>query len=375
MDHHQRLELRSLELQSLERLQFERRTAIKGLSTLALATLPFRQVAYAQEPGPGTGMGLVVYNCRFRRDWLLQQNPAFDLFEPLQFLKHCKGLGATGMQAQFGVMDAEKSKRLREYAEQHSLFIEAIAAPPVDRSDVSRFEAEIKTAVDVGALAVRMVIMPGRRYEQFSSLGEFQEYERRGRRMVELAAPVAERHHLPLAIENHKDQRNDERIALLEQIDSEFVGVCLDTGNSLALLEDPIETVEAFAPWAKSVHLKDQAVQEYPDGFLLADIPLGQGCFDLPKMVQILAQANPKIRFVLELITRDPLKVTCLSDSYWATMPHVSGRDLARTLRFVREGRAETLQQVSTLSSNERLRLEDENIGASLLFARNVLKL
>jgi hypothetical protein len=42
-------------------------------------------------------------------------------------------------------------------------------------------------------------------------------------------------------------------------------------------------SMEALAPFAFSVHLKDQALQSYEDGFLLGDIPLGQGSFDLTR--------------------------------------------------------------------------------------------
>ena len=250
---------------------------------------------------------------------------------------------------------------------------DAIAGPPVDEADLPRFEKEIRTAADVGARAVRTVIMPGRRYERFVSLEEFSAFESRGRRMVELATPVVEKHRVPLAIENHKDQRNDERVALFEQIDSEFVGACVDTGNSFALLEDPVETIKALAPWAKTVHLKDQAVKEYEEGFLLGDIPLGQGGFDLKRMVEILREKQPKIRFCLELITRDALKVPCLTDKYWSTLPNATGKDLARTLRYVRKHHATSLQQVSSLPLEKQVELEDANLFASLKYARETL--
>ena len=85
--------------------------------------------------------------------------------------------------------------------------------------------------------------------ETFESLAEFRRFEERGRRALERAAPIAEKHRVAIAVENHKDHRNDERVALFEHISSEFVGACVDTGNSVALLEDPVDTVTALAPW------------------------------------------------------------------------------------------------------------------------------
>lgn len=279
------------------------------------------------------------------------------------------------MQAQLGGLSANRAAALGDWAKQRGMFIDAIIRPPADKQDLARFEAQIRIAAQTGVQAARTVVMPGRRYERFRSLEEFRDFTAQARRMLELAAPIVEKHRVPLAVENHKDQRIDQRVALFKHIGSDYVGACVDTGNSFALLDDPMEAVEALAPWAKTVHLKDQALQPYQDGFLLGDIPLGQGAFDLKRMVQILRKAKSDIRFVLELITRDALKVPCLTEEYWITMPRVPGRDLARTLRFVRSHQAEALQQVSSLSLEKQVTLENANLSASLKYAREELRL
>jgi len=346
---------------------------IAGATTCALT--PALSSIAAAEQRKRTGMGLVIYDCNIRRKWMREQKPEFDLFEPLTFLKHCHSLGAGGMQANLGVMASDEVRRLRVFADQHGLFIDAIIKPPKSKDDETRFESEIKTARDVGVQAARTTIIPGRRYERFKTLEEFREFERRGKEMLERAAPIVEKHRVPLAVENHKDQRINERIALFKHLDSEFIGACVDTGNSFALLDGAYEPIEALAPYAFTVHLKDQALQPYKDGFLLGDIPLGQGSFDLKRMVGVLKKAKPKVRFALELITRDPLKVPCLTDQYFATMSSSNARDLARTMRYVRDHPAKRLQQVSTLAIKKQVQLEDANVESSLEYARKELGL
>lgn len=349
-----------------------RRAALQMIAGSALAAAAPLQ---AEEERKKTSLGLVLYCRRFRRARMRKANPEFDLYAPENFLKHCRSIGAGGMQCSLGVLSGEKAARLRDFAAEHSLYIEAIVRPPKDKLDVSRFDNELKTAVAAGAKAARTTIIPGRRYEQFKKLEDHKKAAANGQRMLELAAPVAERHRMPIAVENHKDQRDAERVALFEHISSEFVGACVDTGNSFALLEDPIETVKAFAPWAHSVHLKDQALQLYDDGFLLADIPLGQGGLDLKSMVAILKKAKPGIHFSLELITRDPLKVPCLTDPYWSTLPKLPARDLARTLRYVREHSTDKLQYISKMTEKEQVAREDLNVRQSLDYARDKLGL
>lgn len=352
-----------------------RRAALRSLATIVGSATTPSVCSFAAESVKRTEMGLVIYDCSIRRRWLRETNANVDLFEPLTFLKHCHALGAGGMQASLGVMDTDGIRRIRDFAEQDGLFIDAIIRPPKNDDDASRFEAEIRTARDVGVQAARTTIIPGRRYERFRTLAEFREFESRGRQMLERAAPIVEKHRIRFAVENHKDQRIDERVALFAHLDSEFIGACVDTGNSFALLDGACEPIEALAPYAFTVHLKDQALQPYADGFLLGDIPLGHGSFDLKKMVQIIRKARPQVRFALELITRDPLKVPCLTDAFYSTIPSTRAIDLARTMRFVRDHAATHLQYVSMLSPEQQVQLEDRNVAESIRYAGMTLGL
>ena len=323
-----------------------------------------------------TRLGIVSYCLGIRQRLGPSGSGQRGLADPLGLLEYCHRLGAGGIQVALGTRDEAYASQLRRQAEQYEMFVEAVMGLPRNPADVERFEAGVQTAKQSGALAIRVVMMPGRRYERFASADEYRRFSEEGLKSLELAEPVAARHRVRLAVENHKDHRIPERLAVLKHLSSEYVGACVDTGNSFALLEDPIEVVEAYAPWAFAVHLKDQGVREYEEGFLLGDVPLGEGFLDLPKMVGILRGANPQLAFSLELITRDPLQVPCLTDKYWATFEGVSGRDLARTLRTVRAGAsAEPLPRVSQLSAEEQIAREQQNVDKSLSYARDHLGL
>ncbi len=345
-------------------------SAAGGLSASLLAATAGRG---AQQPPGKTGLGIVTY-CLGIQQRAQRGGGQRPLSDPLNLLQHCRRLGAGGIQVALGARDEAYASQLRKTAEAHGMFIEAIAGLPHDKAGVQRFDATIRTAKQAGARVVRVVIIPGRRYERFDSAEEFGEFCRRGLKSLQLAEPVAARHGVSLAVENHKDQRIPQRLALLDQIGSEYVGACVDVGNSFALMEDTIEAVEAYAPWAVTVHLKDQAVREYEDGFLLADVPLGEGFLDLPKMVEILRKAKPEIHFSLEVITRDPLKVPCLTEKYWTTFAKVPGRDLARTLRTVRAKASDKpLAEVSPLPLKQQVEQEKQNVLRSLAYARQHL--
>ena len=352
---------------------FDRRRLLLSARASLASCAVAGQFAQARARTPKSRFGLLSNCCNNRARYLKQKQAGFDLFKPVNYLEHCLKLGVNGMQVGLGVMDSEESKTLRSVLEENDAFVEAKISAPFKKSELDRFEAEVRSAVSVGATAARTTIIPGRRYERFDNIKEYQEFATRGAHALELATPIMERHKLPLAVENHKDQQLEERIRLFEKLDSEFIGACVDTGNSMALLEDAVESARAFAPWAFVVHLKDQAVGRYPDGFLLGDIPLGGGAIDLPKVVDALKSRKPGINFCLELITRDPLKVPVLTDGYWQTFPQLPGKQLARMLKFVNEHRQDNLPIVSKMSADQRVALEDRNIATSIEYARRVL--
>jgi sugar phosphate isomerase/epimerase len=343
-----------------------------GLAAVTIGDLT-RVCGTRQAGNSRLGIADFSYNIRLRAERSGQTKGR--LAEPLNFLDHCHKIGAGGAQMNIGVRDEDYSNRLRSKAESYNMFIEGSASLPKDRSNVDKFEAAVRTAKQTGAKVIRIAI-GGRRYEQFSKTGQFRAFMERTIKSLRLAEPVAARERMRLAIENHKDWRIDQMLEILKNIDSEYLGVCVDTGNSVALLEDPMAVVEAYAPYSFAAHLKDLAVAEHEDGFLLADVPLGQGLLDLPKIVEILRKANPEIQFSLEMATRDSLKVPCLTDKYWATFADVPGSDLARALRYVRANASqERLPKVNHLPLDKLIKLEEDNIKQCLAFAKKHLNL
>jgi hypothetical protein len=166
-----------------------------------------------------------------------------------------------------------------------------------------------------------------------------------------------------LAVENHKDWRATELAGAMKELQSEWIGVTLDFGNSVSLIEDPMEVIETLVPYVFSTHVKDMGLEEYGDGFLLSEVPLGKGILDLSKIVALCKKHNPSVTFSLEMITRDPLEIPCLKNEFWSVFDDVSGSELARTIRLVKENKYDgKLPRVSHLSPEERLAVEEDNV-------------
>jgi sugar phosphate isomerase/epimerase len=340
-------------------------TATRREFLAACAVALASPVARAAEPQQ-IPMGVVIHSYGMRG---ADKESHFN--DPLTFLDYCHGLGAAGVQTALGARDEAYTAKLRARAEEHRMYVEGSSRLPRDKGDVERFAAEVRTAKECGAAVVRTVLMDGRRYEVFDSATAFRKAAEQARQSLLLAKPVVEKHAIKLAVENHKDFEAGALVELLKAADSPNVGACIDTGNSLALLEPPLETVEALAPYAFTSHVKDMGVEEYADGYLMSEVPLGTGFLDLPRVLGVLRKAKAAPRLNLEMITRDPLKIPCLTEKYWATLDHVPARRLASALALVRKHAAKKpLPRLSDLPRDERVKREDDNVKECLRYAK-----
>jgi sugar phosphate isomerase/epimerase len=331
------------------------------------AVLACGRTALAGTAPARMGIGISSYVIRGR----VERDKGFS--DPLRFAAFCRERGAGGVQVPIGVRDADYARKLRAYFEEQGMFLEGSTRTPRDKADVERFESEVRTARAAGATVMRTVMLSGRRYETFRAAREYQDFKKRSLASLELAEPVLARHRMRLAVENHKDYRMAEQVELMSLVSSEHVGICVDTGNNIALLEDALQVVKLLAPWAMSCHLKDMAVEEYPDGFLLSEVPLGEGALDLKQIVETLRKTRPEVRFNLEMLTRDPLQIPCLTEPYWATFPEVPGIDLARTLAWVRKHAGKKLPRIGELDQARQLEAEESHVRRSIDHARKEL--
>ena len=297
------------------------------------------------------------------------------LLEVDRLMTLAAAVGAAGAHGGMTQIDMEWARQTRRLKDELDMYVEIQTFLP--REDPAVFEHAVKVAREAGATSLRVVCLLGRRYEMFDSLEGWKTAVAGFHKQITTALPIVEKYRMPLGIENHKDWRVDEQVALLKQVPAaRSVGVSLDTGNNLTVLDDPMDVVEKLAPYTFNVHLKDMAVEECERGYLLSEVPLGEGMLDIKGMVDIVRRAKPEVYFSLEMITRDPLEVPCLTDKYWATFDDVNGVQLARLLSAIRAHKPRSpLPRISGLTPDERYALELDLVERSIVYARDHLGL
>ncbi|HEY2342984.1 MAG TPA: TIM barrel protein [Chthoniobacteraceae bacterium] len=303
---------------------------------LAVSILAAARSLLASAGAAQARIGICTFSCHQHWNAVQTKFAGVKYTDTIGFYHYARSLGAEGVQTALRSKEPNVAKQIRALIEQDGGCYEGELSLPKSETDVAAFEADVRLLREAGATVARTACTGARRYEYFKTLDEFVHFHAQAEKSLALAEPVVRKHQLRLAVENHKDHTAEELVALMKKLSSEWVGVNVDTGNNIALLEEPYAVIEALAPFAFSVHFKDMAVQPSENGFLLSEVPLGTGALDLPRIVTTLAKANPTIVFNLEMATRDPLSVPCLTDVYFATFPERKAARLEPALQWVK---------------------------------------
>jgi len=114
--------------------------------------------------------------------------------------------------------------------------------------------------------------------------------------------PDLESTKIQLTLENGRIPARD-LAELLDQLDSDWIGITLDTVNSLAIPEGTDEVVSALARHTTCFHIKDFIVRRewHMMGFVVEGRPAGLGQLKLPSILNALDQWGASPVAILEL--------------------------------------------------------------------------
>jgi 3-oxoisoapionate decarboxylase len=143
-----------------------------------------------------------------------------------------------------------------------------------------------------------------------------------------------------IAIENHSgDTQAREVKALIEEAGKDFVGSCLDSGNPMWVVEDPLVTLETLGPYVVTTHIRDSAVFEHPRGAAAQWVALGDGSVNFHRFVELYRKVCPNAGMQLEIITgRPPTVLPYLEADFWKVFPHMPAWEFARFVELAKSG-------------------------------------
>ena len=127
---------------------------------------------------------------------------------------------------------------------------------------------------------------------------------------------------IQLAIENHDRFKAREFAKIIESVASDWVGICLDSVNSIGAGEG-FETVsDVLLPYTINLHVKDFTVSRalHKMGFTIEGKPAGKGMLNIRETVNRLSVLNRCKSAVLELWTppENNIEDTIVIEDRWA---------------------------------------------------------
>jgi len=215
---------------------------------------------------------------------------AFDIFDVLE---RASGLGLEAVYidaGHVGSLEEAHLQRVREVAGERGLALEL----GYMGTDLGTLRPWLEAAAVLGSPVLRTFVSRSRyeppvQVQADAAVANLRETMR-----------FAEELGLKVAIENHMELRSEELLQIAARVGSPNLGFCFDTGNSLAVLEEPLAAARNLAPLVLMVHLKDATITLQADTALMHGVPLGEGIVPLREIVALLHEQAPQASVQLE---------------------------------------------------------------------------
>lgn len=188
-----------------------------------------------------------------------------------------------------------------------------LAAGVADEED---WPAALAAAGALGARTIRCLMSRALCGDRRSVPGGWAAHLDRQAAVLAGLAPLLRDAGVRVAVENHQDLTSDEILRLLDGL-PDCVGVTLDTGNPLSVMEGPVEFAGRVASRLFHVHLKDYRVFASPLGFRLVRCPLGDGVVDLPGIVGVACRTGLETSLSLELAALQAREIPVTDPGWW----------------------------------------------------------
>jgi sugar phosphate isomerase/epimerase len=124
-------------------------------------------------------------------------------------------------------------------------------------------------------------------------------------RKAEAAAPVAQNAGVKICLENHTEAFSDEVLWIINRVDHPYVGVCVDTNNSLMVGEDPLTAIRKLSPVSFTNHFSDHRIEFDQYGCRITGVATGSGDVPMREAYQII-KANPNMKRLNIEVEFDP---------------------------------------------------------------------
>ena len=134
--------------------------------------------------------------------------------------------------------------------------------------------------------------------------------------IISNAVPALEEQNVILAIENHDRLLTTQFVEIIKKANSNYIGICLDSVNSMGAGEGLETVINRLAPLTVNLHVKEFSVERvfHQMGFVIEGKPLGKGMLPVNELISkvsshcrsaILEQWTPPEKTIEETIRKE----------------------------------------------------------------------
>jgi len=240
----------------------------------------------------------------------LRWEPVWDIFG---LMDEAKKLGLDGLHltaADLGATDQDHLRDVRRAAEERGLFLEynfSLDASEYDDRLTHTMEEGIAIAESIGSDIGKISMDVRRPHPVCGSAFHPEVIPQLEKIAVKAltAGPVAQNAGVRICLENHTEAFSDEVLWIINRVNHPYVGVCVDTNNSLMVGEDPLTAIRKLAPVSFTNHFSDHRIVFDQYGCRITGVASGSGDVPMREAYQII-KANPNMKRLNIEVEFDP---------------------------------------------------------------------
>jgi 3-oxoisoapionate decarboxylase len=325
------LQLRSDRTPGCEAMMNRRRFAAAAASALSAVQLPAQ--------GSASKLGVAV-GCISANKWT-----------PYQFLDYLAKIGVGAGQFPIGTLrvdpkdpDEAELRKIRGYADRLRITMSLSGGSICPTA--SGFNAKVGTPEEqiarglkisrvFGAPAMRAVVGGAKERP------EIEKHMASTARLLKGMRSQIRDSGVKVAIENHGgDFQARELKTLVEDVGSDILGVCIDSGNPLWMMEDPHLTLELVGPYAIDSHVRDTAVWRVPEGVAVRWVNMGDGNVDIDGWIRKLLRMRPGLQVMIEnIVSAEPRIFRLFDPATFRDFPKMQASELAGFMALAERGK------------------------------------
>jgi len=223
-------------------------------------------------------IGLHVHSFGLR--FHFKHQPGFDVF---RFIELASEQGFSGVNI------SANGPAFRDLGGTTSMHFERVRAKLIDLG----MKAELDTSGTAPDHLIAMLEVAGavgadqlRTYTRYSGTPDVM-MEQTVRDLIRVA-PTTDEMKINILLENHEDFRGSAIAKILGRVNHPRIRALFDYGNSQMVGEDPIEALEAMAPFTSAVHMKDHVVVMHDNMPHVQGVIMGTGRIPVSEMTDHL---------------------------------------------------------------------------------------